>query len=167
MPDYLQYINKNAYLCIVKIQEGHEAAAPNKAAYFVPNAKRNIAATAWASGNTPKGIPLGALTARSAAFLFICQNIKSMKKYQNETDKVVAIARAQAKIAEFLKHEYSYTELMTKTAKAQAQVFNIINLCDVNQREECQVEELAEFFFFAIRAFELLEPFTEDNLSAV
>ena len=68
-----------------------------------------------------------------------------MKKYQNETDKVVAIARAQAKIAEFLKHEYSYTELMTKTAKAQAQVFNIINLCDVNQREECQVEELAEF----------------------
>lgn len=37
-----------------KIQEGHEAAAPNKAAYFVPNAKRNIAATAWASGNTPK-----------------------------------------------------------------------------------------------------------------
>ena len=30
-----------------KIQEGHEAAAPSmKAAYFVPNAKRNIAATA-------------------------------------------------------------------------------------------------------------------------
>ena len=80
MPNYLQYINKNAYLCIVKIQEGHEAAAPNKAAYFVSVVKRNIAATAWASGNTPKGIPLGALTARSAAFLFICQNIKSYEK---------------------------------------------------------------------------------------
>jgi hypothetical protein len=90
-----------------------------------------------------------------------------MKKYQSETEKVVAIAMAQAKIAEFLKHDYSYTELMTMTAKAQAQVFNIINLCDSNHRDECNVEELAEFFFFAIRAFELLEPFTEENLAAV
>ena len=59
-----------------KIQEGCEAAAPYKAAYFVPNVKRNIAATAWASGNTPKGIPLGALTARSAAFFIY------LSKYQ-------------------------------------------------------------------------------------
>ena len=29
-----------------KSYEGHEAAAPNKAAYFVPYAKRTIAATA-------------------------------------------------------------------------------------------------------------------------
>ena len=41
LPDYLEHINKNAYLCIVKILKGHEAAAPNKAAYFVPTCKEN------------------------------------------------------------------------------------------------------------------------------
>jgi hypothetical protein len=78
LPDYLEHINKNAYLCIVKNPRGARSSSPikMKAAYFVPNAKRNIAATAWASGNTPKGIPLGALTARSAA-LFIY-----LSKYQ-------------------------------------------------------------------------------------
>ena len=90
-----------------------------------------------------------------------------MKKYQNEVEKAVAIAKAQARIVEFLKHDYSYTELMTKTAKAQAQVFNIINLCDIDHRDECNVEELAEFFYFAIRAFELLEPFTDEKLTSV
>ena len=50
-----------------------------------------------------------------------------MKRYLNETEKAVALAKAQSKIAEFLKHDYSYTELMTKTAKAQAQVFSIIS----------------------------------------
>jgi hypothetical protein len=76
--DYLADTNKNAYLCIVKNPRGARSSSPikMKAAYFVPNAKRNIAATAWASGNTPKGIPLGALTARSAA-LFIY-----LSKYQ-------------------------------------------------------------------------------------
>ena len=90
-----------------------------------------------------------------------------MNRYQNETEKAVAIARAQAKISEFLKHEYSYTELMTKTAKAQAQVFNIIGLCNPDHKDECCVDELAEFFYFAVRAFELLEPFTESQTNAV
>lgn len=90
-----------------------------------------------------------------------------MKKYQSETERAVAIAKAEGRIAEFLKHQYSYTELMTKTAKAQAQVFNIINLCDADHKVECCVEELAEFFYFAIQAFELLEPFTEENLASI
>ena len=77
------------------------------------------------------------------------------------------MAEAQQKITEFLKHDYSYTELMTKTAKAQAQVFNIISLCDCNHRDECHIDELSEFFYFAIRAFEMLEPFDENQLSAV
>ena len=46
LPDCLENINKNAYICIVKILKGHEAAAPNKAAYFVPTCKEIIAATA-------------------------------------------------------------------------------------------------------------------------
>ena len=54
-PNCLEDIDKKYYLCIVKILKGHEAAAPNKAAYFVPRCKRNNVATAWASGNTPKG----------------------------------------------------------------------------------------------------------------
>lgn len=90
-----------------------------------------------------------------------------MKKYKNETERAEAMAEAQKNIADFLKHEYSYTELMTKTAKAQSHVFNLISLCDCNHRDECNIEELSEFFHFAIRAFELLEPFNEEQLSAV
>lgn len=90
-----------------------------------------------------------------------------MKRYLNETEKAVALAKAQSKIAEFLKHDYSYTELMTKTAKAQAQVFSIISAADPDRRDQCHVDEVSEFFYFAIKAFELLQPFTEDNLEAV
>ena len=90
-----------------------------------------------------------------------------MKRYQNETEKAVAMTKAQMRIKEFLKHEYSYTELMAKTAKAQAQVFNIISLTDRDKRDECLVDDISEFFFFAIRTFELLEPFNDDELSAI
>ena len=90
-----------------------------------------------------------------------------MKRYQNETEKAVALTKAQMRIAEFLKHDYSYTELMAKTAKAQAQVFNIISLTDRDKRDECLVDDISEFFFFAIRTFELLEPFNDDELSAI
>lgn len=90
-----------------------------------------------------------------------------MKRYQNETEKAVALTKAQMRIKEFLKHEYSYTELMAKTAKAQAQVFNIISLTDRDKRDECLVNDISEFFFFAIRTFELLEPFNDDELSAI
>ena len=72
-----------------------------KAAYFVPNAKRNIAATAWASGNTPKGIPLGALTARSTAFLFICQNIKSMKNFKKALENQKQVNEAITSIVNY------------------------------------------------------------------
>ena len=90
-----------------------------------------------------------------------------MKKYKDETEKAVAMAKAQMKIAEFLKHHFSYTELVMMTAKAQAQVFNIINLVDRDKRDECLVGEVSEFFFAAIQAFELLEPFNEEELNAV
>ena len=90
-----------------------------------------------------------------------------MKRYQNETEKAVALTKAQMRIKEFLKHEYSYTELMAKTAKAQAQVFNIMSLTDRDKRDECLVDDISEFFFFAIRTFELLEPFNDDELSAI
>lgn len=90
-----------------------------------------------------------------------------MKHYKDETEKAVALTKAQMRIAEFLKHDYSYTELMTTAAKAQAQVFNIISNCDPNKRSQCHVEEVSDFFYFAIKAFELLEPFTEDELGAV
>ena len=46
LPDCLEHINKNAYICTVQTNQGHEAAAPNKAAYFVPTCKEIIAATA-------------------------------------------------------------------------------------------------------------------------
>ena len=42
-----------------------------------PNAKRSIAATAWASGNTPKGIPLLGLDSAKCR-IFICQNTKEL-----------------------------------------------------------------------------------------
>lgn len=90
-----------------------------------------------------------------------------MKRYKDETEKAVALARAQMRIAEFLKHDYSYTDLMTKAAKAQAQVFNIISFTDRDKQDQYDVAEISEFFYFALRAFELLEPFTEDELTAV
>lgn len=90
-----------------------------------------------------------------------------MKKYKDETEKAIAIAKAQVRIEEFLKHDYSYAELMTMTAKAQAQVFNIINLADGGNRDEIHVEQIAEFFYFAIKAFQLLEPYSESETCAI
>lgn len=87
-----------------------------------------------------------------------------MKKYKNETEKAVALAKAQAKIQEFLTHHASYTELMEFAAKAQSQVFQIIRFCDVNEKDQWDVDDISNFFFFAIQAFELLEPFTEDRV---
>lgn len=89
-----------------------------------------------------------------------------MKKYKDETEKAVAQAKAQMRIAEFLKHEVSFTELMSMTAKAQSQVFNIIALVDRDNRDECVVTDVSQFFYFAIQAFELLEPFTDEQLNA-
>ena len=90
-----------------------------------------------------------------------------MKHYKDETEKAVALVKAQMRIAEFLKHDYSYTELMTTAAKAQAQVFSIMRNCDRDKRDQCCVDDVSDFFYFAIKAFELLEPFTEDELGAV
>jgi hypothetical protein len=61
LADCLEVLRKNAYICTVKTLKGHEAAAPKKAAYFVPRCKRNNVVTAWASGNTPKGTSLRGL----------------------------------------------------------------------------------------------------------
>ena len=47
-----------AYICNVKTYEGHEAAAPQTAAYFVPECKRSIAATASGHWKHPEGIIL-------------------------------------------------------------------------------------------------------------
>ena len=53
---------------------------------------------------------------------------------------------------------------MEYAAKAQAQVFNIIRYCDVDEKDQWDVNDISEFFYFAILAFELLEPFSEDKL---
>ena len=95
-------------------------------------------------------------------------NVKNqMNKYKNEAEKAEAMAEAQKKIKDFLKSEYSYTELMVKTAKAQSQIFNLISLCDCNLHDDSNINDLSEFFYFAIKAFELLEPFNENELGAV
>lgn len=87
-----------------------------------------------------------------------------MKKYENDYEKELAIAKANFKIQDFLTHHASYTELMEYAAKAQSQVFEIIRHCDVNEKTQWDVDDISTFFFFAIRAFELLEPFTEERL---
>ena len=82
-----------------------------------------------------------------------------MKKYRNDEQRATALQYAQESIIRFLKHEYSYTELMKQAAKAQLQIAEIITLVDQDEMDK-------EFFFFAIRVFELLEPFTEDETGA-
>ena len=90
-----------------------------------------------------------------------------MKKYQNEAARTVAIKEAGDQISRFLTHDYSYAELMKSAAKAQSQIFEIIGLVDNNKRERLVTEDIQEFFFFAIRAFDLLEPFSENENFAV
>lgn len=85
-------------------------------------------------------------------------------KYNNQTERAIATAKAQCAIEEYLRHFCSYTEIMEYAAKAQTQVFHLIAMMDKDRRDECHVEEISEFFFFAIKAFELLEPFTDENL---
>lgn len=62
----------NPYICSVKIQEGHEAAAPKEGCLFCVRAieiEIYWRQPRWGYGNTPKAYPLVALTARSAAVL--------------------------------------------------------------------------------------------------
>lgn len=89
-----------------------------------------------------------------------------MKRYQDEHERELAIVKAHAKIKEFLNHQASYTDLMEYAAKAQAQVFNIIRHTDINEKEQWDVDDISDFFYFAIMAFELLEPFSEEKLHA-
>lgn len=89
-----------------------------------------------------------------------------MKRYANDAQRAVAIAKAETEITQFMKTQCSYTELMLMAAKSQAQVFNIINLISPDAREQLHVEELAEYFYYSIAAIELLEPFNEDQLYA-
>lgn len=106
------------------------------------------------------------LTARSAVTFIYCQIPKEMKKYKTEHEREVAMLKAQMKIKEFLEHHASYTDLMEYAAKAQAQVFNIIRFCDVDEKDQWDVDDISTFFYFAILAFELLEPFQEERLHA-
>jgi hypothetical protein len=53
---------------------------------------------------------------------------------------------------------------MEYAAKAQAQIFNLLHHCDVDERHQCDVNDISEFFYFTIFAFSLLEPFEEEKL---
>lgn len=57
--EILVRFKKRLYLCSVKNQEGHEAAAPETRLLILCPCHRDItsAATAWGHGNTPKGLP--------------------------------------------------------------------------------------------------------------
>lgn len=118
------------------------------------------------TGNTPKAASSWKPEQRVVLHFLFVQILRVMNRYKDETEKAIGLAKAQMKIAEFLKHDYSFTELMAQTAKAQAQVFNIISNVDPDKVEECNVGDISEFFYFAIKAFELLEPFSEDNVLA-
>ena len=87
-----------------------------------------------------------------------------MKKYRNDHEREIAWMKAQAEIKNFLEHHASYTELMEYAAKAQAQIFNLLHHCDVDERHQCDVNDISEFFYFTILAFSLLEPFEEEKL---
>ena len=90
-----------------------------------------------------------------------------MKKYQNEAERVEAMAKAQEGITRFLKHEYSYADLMRQAAKAQLQIAEIIKYVEQDDMEYIVISDIHEFFFFAIRVFDLLKPFTEYEPSAI
>ena len=87
-----------------------------------------------------------------------------MKKYRNDEQKAIALQYAQESITRFLKHEYSYTELMKQAAKAQLQIAEILSYVDQDEKENVGIRDIHEFFFFAIRVFDLLKPFTEDEI---
>ena len=90
-----------------------------------------------------------------------------MKKYQNEAERVEAMAKAQEEITRFLKHEYSYADLMRQAAKAQLQIAEIMIYVEQDEMENIAIRDIHEFFFFAIRVFDLLKPFTEYEPSAI
>ena len=74
------------------------------------------------------------------------------------------MVKAHAEIKNFLENHASYTELMEYAAKAQAEVFGLLRLIDENETTQISVTDIHEFFYFAIKAFQLLEPFTEEKL---
>ena len=114
--------------------------------------------------NAHKGIAIETLTARSAFFQFYVKISIVMKKYKTDHEREMAMVKAQMKIKDFLEHHASYTELMEYAAKAQAQVFNIIRHCDVDEKDQWDVDDISDFFYFAILAFSLFEPFEEERL---
>ena len=90
-----------------------------------------------------------------------------MKKYQSKADRVEATAKAQEEITRFLKHEYSYAELMRQAAKAQLQIAEILCYVERDEMDNIVIRDIHEFFFFTIRVFDLLKPFTEEQTDAI
>ena len=64
----------------------------------------------------------------------------------------------------FLAREYSYTEYMKQAAEAQTHLLLAFNLVDPDRTNELGFLQIAEFFYYAIRVMELLEPFTNQKL---
>ena len=81
-----------------------------------------------------------------------------MKKY-NEQERAKAITQQVRKIREFLNHTCSYAELMMLNAKAEAQVLDILRMVPPDKADQCNIDHIAEYFYFAIQAIGLLEPF--------
>lgn len=79
-----------------------------------------------------------------------------MKKY-NEQERAKVIAQQVRKIREFLNHTCSYAELMMLTAKAEAQVLDILRMVPPDKADQCNIDHIAEYFYFAIQATTLLE----------
>ena len=109
----------------------------------------------------PQGITSYEPEQRVVLHVFFVQIHKIMKKYQNEAQRTEAMAKAQEEITRFLKHEYGYVELMRQAAKAQLQIAEILSYVDQDEKENVGIRDIHKFFFFAIRVFDLLKPFTE------
>ena len=87
-----------------------------------------------------------------------------MKRYNNEHERELAMVKAHAEIKDFLNHHASYTEMMEYAAKAQAEVFGILRSVNVDEMSNISVDDIHTFFYFAVKAINLLEPFTEERL---
>lgn len=107
---------------------GHEAAAPKKAAYFVP-CEIN-AATESGSGNTPEAFPSVSLDNSKYRIFYLSKftlmNYKKMKERMERKEESVK------KLIEFLAREYSYTEIMTEMAIAQTTIMELTEIATIH-----------------------------------
>ena len=125
-----------------------------------------LTVTAWDSGNSPRRRS-ESLTARSAVFLFICQNFRVMNNFKKTLDSQQKVNEAVQAIFEHFRKEINFCELFESMSNAQTAIMIMTThyhrLLEVQHNEDSKgyQEDVTDFFYNVSEIFKLIRPLAE------